>query len=130
MNLLMKKLFQILFMFMILAASTAVEAAQLIMVEQGGCTWCAAWNKDIGGIYDKTPEGKIAPLRKIDLFKKRPADLTFIKAVVFTPTFVLIDDEIEIGRIIGYPGETFFWQQLNTLLKKLESNENLQSKKD
>ena len=37
----------------------------------------------------------------------------------FTPTFVLVEDGKEIGRIEGYPGEDFFWPMLGALLDRL-----------
>jgi hypothetical protein len=35
---------------------------------------------------------------------------------VFTPTFVLVEDGTEAGRIEGYPGEDFFWPLLAKLI--------------
>jgi len=51
-------------------------AADLIMVEQAGCHWCARWNADIAHIYPKTEEGQRAPLRRVDL-RDLPPDITF-----------------------------------------------------
>ena len=94
-------------------------ALELIMFEQDFCEWCEAWNRDVGVIYDKTPEGKRAPLRRVDIYQKRPDDLKFIRKSRFTPTFVLIHEGREIGRIRGYPGEDFFWGMLGELLAKV-----------
>ncbi|MCP5372886.1 MAG: hypothetical protein H6907_14265 [Hyphomicrobiales bacterium] len=98
----------------------AAGAVRLVMFQADGCSWCARWNREIGAIYDKTDEGHLAPLRRVDLDLTRPADLTFVKGVVFTPTFVLVRDGREVGRIVGYPGEEFFWPLLGDLLKRLE----------
>ncbi len=95
------------------------NAAQLIMFEQAGCEWCEVWDEEIAEIYPKTPEGKRAPIRRVDLHAERPADLTGIKAVRFTPTFVLVDQGREVGRIQGYPGEDFFWGLLGELIERL-----------
>ena len=95
------------------------EAAQLIMVEQRLCEWCEAWHKDVGSIYHKTPEGKMAPLRRVSIHDDLPPDLQFITGLVYTPTFILIDGGKEIGRIRGYPGEDFFWGLLQQLIGKL-----------
>ena len=46
------------------------------------------------------------------------ADLAFIRRERFTPVFVLIDNGREIGRIRGYPGESF-WGLLANLIAKL-----------
>lgn len=37
----------------------------------------------------------------------------------YTPTFVLIENGEELGRIEGYPGDAFFWGLLDRLLQKL-----------
>lgn len=99
-----------------LALSQSVSAAELIMVEEVGCAWCAEWNTDIAPIYPKTAEGKFAPLRRIDIHDPKPADLTFKTRPVFTPTFILVQEGREVGRIEGYPGEDFFWGLLERML--------------
>jgi thioredoxin-related protein len=96
------------------------KAAELLMFESPICEWCEAWNEEIGPIYPKTQEGKRAPLRRVNLYDERPADLRHIEGIRFTPTFVLIDDSgAEVGRINGYPGEDFFWGLLSELMAKL-----------
>lgn len=118
----MKPLRFILFLCALIAFSgSAARAAALVMVEQAGCDWCEKWDEEIGVIYDRTPEGHVAPLRRIDIYEPLPADLAFIGGLVFTPTFVLVDAGREIGRINGYPGEDFFWGLLHRLLEKLPS---------
>ena len=90
-------------------------AADLVMVERVGCTWCEKWNKEIGPIYPKTSEGKYAPLVRVDLHDI-PSDIDLKRRVIFTPTFLLVEDGQEIGRLEGYPGEDFFWPILSDLL--------------
>ena len=41
----------------------------------------------------------------------------------FTPVFVLVDGGREIGRIRGYPGDTFFWGLLANLIERLDRGE-------
>ncbi|RIA56058.1 hypothetical protein [Dichotomicrobium thermohalophilum] len=103
---------------MLLPAGALAQSYELIMVEERGCPWCARWNKEIGPIYSKTAEAATAPLRRIELHAPRPDDLTFERPISFTPTFVLVGDGRELGRIEGYPGEDFFWMLLNKLLKQ------------
>lgn len=102
--------------------------AELIMLEQGGCHWCQAWDEDVGEIYHKTPAGKIAPLRRIDLHGKLPEDLSYLRQLTFSPTFIVVDEGAEVGRIIGYPGEDFFWGQLEIILKKIKTDKIVQTK--
>lgn len=89
--------------------AAARGALELVMIEQHGCHWCEAWNEAVGPVYPKTPEGAAAPLRRIQLRDPVPGDLSFASKPVFTPTFILVEDGTEIGRIEGYPGEDMFW---------------------
>jgi thioredoxin-related protein len=91
-------------------------ALELIMVERKGCHYCIAWKEDIGPAYPKTEMGRFAPLRMVDIAAAPPEGVTFDSRVVFTPTFVLVDDGEEIGRIEGHPGEEFFWGVLHRVL--------------
>lgn len=87
----------------------------LYMAEEAGCMWCARWNAEIGPVYPKTPEGSAAPLVRYDLRQGVPG-VEFARRVHFTPTFILVEDGRELGRIEGYPGEDFFWGLLGMLM--------------
>lgn len=103
---------------LLLGAPLRAEVA-LIMVEQPGCTWCARWDAEVGEAYPLTAEGRIAPLRRVDLRAPLPDGIVFDRPATFTPTFVLISDGREVGRIEGYPGEDFFWPLLGRLIDQL-----------
>lgn len=108
----MKSFFAAAALWLIMLPATAAE---LVMVEQSGCHYCAKWNAEISHIYPKTDEGEQAPLRRVDL-RDLPSDLTFKSKPVFTPTFVLMENGQELGRIEGYAGDEFFWFLLGQLL--------------
>ena len=97
-------------------AEEALPAERLVMVEEHGCMWCAQWDREIAHIYPKTPEGRVAPLRRVDIHDL-PDDLEFERPPFFTPTFVLTRDGKELARIEGYPGEDFFWGLLGVMLQ-------------
>ena len=101
---------------------SAPNAAELIMLEEAGCPWCELWREEVGVIYPKTKEGKIAPVREISIDDTLPDDLKFLVKGNYTPTFILIDNGKEIGRIRGYPGESFFWGLLSQLIDKLPNS--------
>lgn len=94
---------------------TPLAAADLVMVEQAGCHYCKQWDAEISHIYPKTEQGKLAPLKRVNL-KDLPSDLSFASPPVFTPTFVLMENGKELGRIEGYAGDEFFWFLLERLL--------------
>jgi hypothetical protein len=104
---------------LLFAPATDAGVAELIMLEEDGCPWCEQWREDIGGIYPVTDEGKIAPLRVVNIHDPLPKDLSFLVKGGYTPTFVLVDKGKEIGRIRGYPGESFFWGLLSVIIEKL-----------
>jgi len=94
------------------------------MAERADCIWCQAWHREIGPGYPLSDEGKIAPLRRVDLDKAWPAGLMKPKGLIYTPTFVLLACGREIGRISGYQGADFFYPNVDRLLEKLKSAEN------
>ncbi|MEM9148066.1 MAG: thioredoxin family protein [Pseudomonadota bacterium] len=88
----------------------------LLMLDQPGCEWCEVWEDEIGGAYHLTTEGAEAPLQRVNIFRDLPDGLTLDRRVRFTPTFVLLKDGQEVGRLEGYAGEDFFYPMLNRLL--------------
>lgn len=106
-----------------LGVAGVANAAELIMFEQEGCPWCERWDEEIGEIYHKTDEGKRAPLRRVDIHQEMPQDLAGIASESFTPSFVLVDNGEEIGRIRGYPGADFFWWMLAEIMEKLDKKQ-------
>lgn len=101
----------------LMAGSSASRAElRLYMFERVGCVYCKLWNEEVGDAYDKTAEGKLAPLVRLDVGDPIPETLVVVSTPVFTPTFVLASDGQEIGRIEGYPGEDFFWGLLGQML--------------
>jgi thioredoxin-related protein len=114
---------RVLAALLLLLFAQPAHAAELVMFEQKGCVWCQKFDREIAPAYDKTAEGKRAPLRRLDIAQPAPADLSFIKRERFTPVFVLIDEGHEIGRIRGYPGDTFFWGLLANLIERLDRGE-------
>ncbi len=100
-------------------AGSAFAEVRLMMVETESCPWCAKWHKEIGPIYGKTDEGKIAPLMDHDINDPVPDGITLASDPQFTPTFILLVDGVEVNRIEGYPGEAFFWGLLDQMLSEL-----------
>jgi thioredoxin-related protein len=100
----------------LLLTGSAEKAAELVMFSRAGCPYCAQFDREIGPIYEKTDEGKAAPLRRVDINAPIPPDLGSIAVERITPVFVLVDKGREIGRIRGYPGEDNFWGLLAGLI--------------
>jgi len=95
------------------------RAAELLMFESRSCVYCLRWERAVGAIYDKTDEAKTLPLRRIDINTQTARDVTLKSPVHYTPTFVVVDNGREIGRIEGFASDEQFWGLLNQLAAKL-----------
>lgn len=119
---LMRFLFSSAFLIVLLTMlSGPVMALELLMVERPGCGWCRRWNEEIAPVYPRTDEGRRAPLYRADV-NDLPRGVRFRSPIVFTPTFVLIDDAREVGRITGYSSEDAFWGMLGEMLSKYHAH--------
>lgn len=98
---------------------SSAMSAELVMFESRTCHWCQRWHAEIGPVYPNTPEAQCAPLRRVDVDEPLPEDLNVVSPIVFTPTFVVVEDGREVARLVGYPGEDFFWPLLERELVKL-----------
>lgn len=99
------------------AIAPSAQAVELVMVERPGCYYCVEWKRVIGPIYPKTQAGEFAPLRVVDISEDAPFEGGYDQPIVYTPTFVIVDNGQEVGRILGYSGEDFFWPILEKMLK-------------
>ncbi|MBR0682647.1 hypothetical protein GXW74_19300 [Roseomonas eburnea] len=90
------------------------------MLERHDCPWCRRWLREVGQqSWNLSDLGRRAPLRRVDVAQGLPEDLRHLVNWRFTPTFVLVADGREVGRIIGYQADLFFWQQAESLLARL-----------
>ncbi|MGE5265784.1 MAG: hypothetical protein ACM3L9_00310, partial [Deltaproteobacteria bacterium] len=89
------------------------DATSLIMVDDPACHYCRKWNKEVGGGYARSAEGRAAPLMRV---RRNSKALSNFSPVVYTPTFILVREGREVGRITGYPGPVYFWEELSALM--------------
>lgn len=106
----------------VLLASLALPAmaAELVMVSTRGCSFCAAWEREVGIGYPRSTEAARAPLRHVDF--RDATSLPVESPVRYTPTFLLIEDGRERGRITGYHDAGMFWGLLGGMLDRLDAS--------
>jgi len=95
------------------------QAAELVMFEQAGCIYCQRWDREVGALYERTDEAKAMPLRRVDIQNQKASGIVLASPVRYTPTFVVVDNGREIGRITGYSNDNAFWGLLDALAAKL-----------
>ena len=87
----------------------------LIMVDDPACRFCQTWNEAVGAGYAKSPEGAAAPLKRVP---RGAPELQGLAPVIYTPTFIVMDDGQELGRISGYSGPSYFYSDLRDILTR------------
>lgn len=103
----------------IVLSSAMAQASELVMFEQKGCVYCQRWDRDVGALYGKTDEARFLPLRRINIQSQNTSGIVLASPVRFTPTFVVVDNGREVGRITGYSSDDAFWGLLDALVAKL-----------
>jgi thioredoxin-related protein len=89
---------------------------ELLFVDRSGCPWCARFEREVLPGYPLSDIGRSAPLRRVSLDDGQPKDATLDEPVRFTPTFVLLQDGKEAGRIVGYTDNGTFYGLMEKLL--------------
>ena len=102
------------------AQADGPPAARMILLERHDCPWCRRWLREVGQTsWNLSELGQRAPLRRVDVTQGLPEDLRMLTDWRVTPTFVLISRDHEVGRIVGYQADLFFWQQAEALMARL-----------
>lgn len=101
-------------------------AAELVMYTRHGCPFCVRFEREVAPVYAKTREGKAAPLRRIELPAGGVRGEGLLEPVIATPTFVLMDNDKEVGRITGYLNDDMFWGLLGRLVAVIETSDQVQ----
>ena len=91
--------------------------SHLVMFTSENCPVCQAWEKEIGSIYKKSQYQVALPLKRVDFFGLVSDWISVKEPISGTPTFVVIKNGEEVGRILGYSGAEMFWWELSSFLE-------------
>lgn len=115
----MRRILTALTLFLLLTGGAASAGAlQLLVTHDAACGDFARWQREIGPSYATTPEGRAAPLLEVRTDGPWPDGLALASRPRATPTFILVDDGREIGRIEGYGDANRFHAGLSRLLRQ------------
>ena len=87
---------------------------RLIMFTSEDCPACQAWEREIGSVYKKSEYQVEFPITRVDFSAGAPSWLVINESLRGTPTFVIMKNGQEIGRITGFTGPEMFWWQLSS----------------
>lgn len=91
-------------------------AAELIVIEVEGCTYCQVFRRDVLPAYMASPRSKEVPIRFVDYNEPAAAKLPLNGPVSIVPTFIMVKRNREVGRIPGYIGRAEFFRAVTRML--------------
>lgn len=113
----MRQSFIALIILLLSPGAGTAGSMQLLVAHDVACGDFSRWQNEIGPSYATSPAGRVAPLREIQTDGPWPDGLALASRPRQTPTFILVDDGIEIGRIEGYGDAASFHADLARLLR-------------
>lgn len=89
---------------------------QLVVLEVKGCVYCDVFRRQLLETYKSSKQGKKAPIRFVDINDPALGDLGLTEPIGMVPTFVMLEDNQEIGRIPGLMGHQDFFRAIDYIL--------------
>lgn len=89
---------------------------ELVVLEAPGCTYCGLFRRDVLPSYQASERAKEMPIRFVDINDDAANALGLDGPVDVVPTFVVLKNNSEVGRIPGYTGPELFFHTINHLI--------------
>lgn len=107
--------------------ASAGQAAELIYFYDPDCASCRKFDDEVGKIYSNTGEARIAPMRKFSvqgldaeaIHQRLGEDTRLTSDILGTPTFVMVQNGVEVDRINGYGNDELFWMGLQRMINRV-----------
>ncbi len=93
-----------------------LDSLELVVIEADGCIFCQIFRSDVLPSYEASEQGKQMPAHFVDINDMEATHIEFKAAVDIVPTFIVVKDHHEVGRIPGYVGPENFFHSINYLL--------------
>lgn len=100
----------------ITAPATDTDGLELIVMEAPGCIYCDTFRRQILPGYKASERGRSVPVRFLDVNDDAVQDLALEEPINIVPTFLVMKNNKELGRIPGYMGPEDFFHSINYLL--------------
>jgi thioredoxin-related protein len=96
------------------AGSVPARAAELVMFDSPTCVYCKRFKREAAPLYNASRAARVLPLRIVQMGRD-PLGFRLKEPVGTTPTFVIVDNAIEVERFTGYSGAGEFLDMMNSL---------------
>ena len=84
------------------------EITELVMFSSPLCTHCVHFEQNVAPGYKDHALSKIAPLSSVNMDEQGTGIYHLKEPIEVLPTFVIIKNGKEVGRLAGYPEQTYF----------------------
>lgn len=92
-----------------LATTVSSIAPELVVYSSEQCVVSRQFEKEVAGDFASSNAGRAFSLRLVDI-DNAPAGVTLSQPITSTPTFVFVDQGVEMARFVGYPGREHFFR--------------------
>lgn len=91
---------------------------ELVVFEVDGCIYCGVFRRDVLPTYQLSQHAKGVPIRFVDINDPAADRIGIDGRISMVPTFVLLKDNREVGRIPGYFSPENFFQMVRNLISQ------------
>lgn len=90
---------------------------RLVMFTSKDCPVCQAWEREIGSVYQKSNYQVALPLTRVNFSAGTSDRMSLQEPISGTPTFIILENGEEVGRILGFTDKEMFWWELSSFLE-------------
>lgn len=103
-----------------LLSSARGRSVELLVFEHRDCVYCRVFRSDTLPRYRESENASKAPIRFVSIEHTDTTNLKLSGAIQMVPTFVLMQDGREVGRIAGYWAPDNFFKMLSNLMLRTD----------
>ncbi len=87
---------------------TLKKSTELVMFSSPLCAYCAYFEQNVIPIYKHHDLAQIAPLNAVNMDEEGSGPYTLEKPIEVLPTFIVMRNGKEVGRLSGIPDKLYF----------------------
>lgn len=102
------------------ASTPSSGGIELLVFEVADCVYCALFRRDVLPNYRRWQPARTVPIRFVDARSAGLMRARLAAPLTTVPTFVVMRDGREAGRISGYFGPAPFFQMITRIIRRPE----------
>lgn len=94
------------------------SALEIVYFDAEWCAPCRKFKKEVLPRWKETELGAVVDLRMAEMKDQGKLGIELAEKVVEVPVFVLVDNGVEVGRVVGYATPKKFWAELREAIEQ------------